>query len=112
VGKKKRLKCNCSHIGNCMMWERADPLQMTYLDGSPIYRAPVGDERGRRVADAQAGDAIGQGRNGPVVTAVALDPERAVKFAKRLVKKQCKADSSWWRLRHPLPTPAEEEADA
>ncbi len=96
---RKKKECDCRNVSNCMFWEGADPLKMTYFDGTLIYRALRLEEVGRH---PQIGDALSKLPSGKVfVTAVALDPERAAAFATRGPWRKCKADRPTWRRLNP-----------
>lgn len=85
---------------------------MTDLEGRPLYRALTFEEakkarltvEGQRLHDTPLGAFVGSDRAGnAAVLAAAVDVERNVAYAEQLAGARCRADSYWWRLRHPIP---------
>lgn len=97
--------CTCRHLGHCP-FHKPDSRR-TDLDGRPLWRELTGEEQAQADVlgeDAiQIGDLCNESEDVVRITGRAIEPERAVAYAKSKEGRRCKADRFMWRLRHPVP---------
>ena len=108
-------KCACIHVGNCPFDSPIPPLQRTYPDGSAMLRELTAAEAegarlmvaGQALHEPPRGGFVGTDQRGNcALIAMPYDVERMIAYTLGDVGRKCKADSWWWRKRHPIPVVA------